>query len=30
MVVGSAVVVGVIRNGGLGLNCNKARQNEQR
>jgi len=29
MVVGSAVVVGVIRNRGLGLNCGEARQNEQ-
>jgi hypothetical protein len=29
MVVGSAVVVGVIRNGGLGLNRDEARQNEQ-
>jgi hypothetical protein len=29
MVVGSAVVVGVIGNGGLGLDGDEARQNEQ-
>jgi len=29
MVVRSAVVVGVIGNGGLGLDRNEARQNEQ-